>query len=222
LPAFPLDGGRMLRAGIWKWKNNLIDATRKATKVSKGIAYVLLVMGVFGIILGLGIGSLWLVFIGWFIKDGAESSLKQTIVSEALADVTVRQIMTRELVNVSPEQTVQDVIDNYFYRYKHGGFPVVRNGQLLGIITTHDVREVEEHVMKRVEDVMTPKRDVITVKPDEPAMEALVKLSKHDVGRLLVLDNEEFIGILTRSDLLRAVRTRIELGEKSSPPEIVT
>jgi Zn-dependent protease/CBS domain-containing protein len=213
LPAFPLDGGRMLRAGLWKRKNNLIAATKTSTKVSDAIAYLMIGTGfVLMLMLSLFTG-LWLVFIGWFIKNGSESSLKQTIVSQALSDVNVNEIMNSQVITISSDTTITDALDQYFAKYTHGGFPVVKNEKAEGIITFSDAKKVDEEKRQStlVSTVMTPKEKLISVSPDEPAIEAMLKLSNNDVGRLPVLKGEEVVGIVTRSDLMKAIRTRTDV-----------
>lgn len=213
LPAFPLDGGRMLRAGIWRQKKDLLVATKLSTRVSTAIAYGMMGIGFIGILLDVWIGGLWLIFIAWFLKSGSEASLKQTIVSQAMSDVNVEHVMNPQVVTIPPESPLAEIVEEYFYRYKHGGFPVVQDDRLVGIITIHDVRKIpkEKQAEVKTEDVMTPVDRLVFVKPDEPAVEALIKLSKHNVGRLPVLKGEKLVGIVTRSDVLKAIRARTEL-----------
>ncbi|MEJ2241464.1 MAG: site-2 protease family protein [Candidatus Bathyarchaeota archaeon] len=137
LPAFPLDGGRVLRAALWSWKKNLIKATSLSSKISSAIAYIMVGLG-FVLMLFLDLFSgLWLIFIGWFLKNGAESSLKQTIISQALGNVSVQKIMNTDVKTVSPEMPISAIITDYFERFSHGGFPVVTDGQFLGKSKRH-------------------------------------------------------------------------------------
>jgi CBS domain-containing protein len=213
LPAFPLDGGRMLRAGLWKRRGDLLSATRLSTRISSFISYGMMGLGFIGLLFGGGFSGLWLIFIGWFLKNGSESSLRQTIISKALADVAVEDLMTEDAVSISAEISLSDAVQDYFYRHRHGGYPVVDGEKLVGIVTLEDIRDVpkEKRDTTTVEGVMTPKEEFVYARPDEPAVEALIKLSKHDVGRLPVMEGEKLIGILTRSDLMKAIRVRTEL-----------
>ena len=214
LPAFPLDGGRILRAGIWHWKKNLVQATRIATRVGIFFSYVLIFWGFFFMFGGVFIGGLWFILIGWFLKSGAETSYRQTVISEALTDVLIRDIMTREVHTVTPEASIMDVVETHFMRYKHGGFPVVEDLKLLGLITLQDIRKVpkEKWQETKVSQVMTPCEKLICIGPNETAVDALMKMSKHNVGRLPVQENGKLIGIITRSDILHAIRIKTELG----------
>jgi len=213
IPAFPLDGGRLLRAKVWKWKDDLVAATRLSVKVSEGFAYALMFTGFLVILFGAWIGGLWLIFIGWFLRNGAEASLRQTIIGQALSDVVVGNVMTPQVVAVEPHLTVEKVVEEYFYRYKHGGFPVVQGGRFEGMVTVHDVRKFPKESWRglSVRDIMTPAERIISVKPDEPAVEAMIKLSRHDVGRLPVLKEGRIVGIITRSDLMKVIKTRTAL-----------
>ncbi|MGB9959754.1 MAG: CBS domain-containing protein [Candidatus Bathyarchaeales archaeon] len=214
LPAFPLDGGRVLRAGIWHWKKNLLQATRIATRVGVFFSYALIFWGFIFVIAGAFIGGLWFILIGWFLKNGAESSYQQTVVSEALAGVLIRDIMTREVHIVDPDSPVKDIVETHFTKYKHGGFPVVKDSELLGLITLEDLKKVpkEKWQETKVRDVMTPCEKLKCANPDETAVDALMKMSKYNVGRLPVQENGKLIGIITRSDIIHAIQLKTELG----------
>lgn len=214
LPAFPLDGGRVLRAGIWRWKKNLVQATRIATRVGVFFSYALIFWGFFFVIAGAFIGGLWFILIGWFLKNGAESSYRQTVISEALAGVLIRDIMTSEVHVVDPDAPVKDVVETHFTKYKHGGFPVVKDSKLLGLITLQDISKIPKGKWKetKVSDAMTPCEKLKCASPDETAVDALMKMSKYNVGRLPVQEDGKLIGIITRSDIIHAIQLKTELG----------
>jgi len=214
LPAFPLDGGRILRAALWKSKKDLIGATRMATRFGVAFSYVFMIGGVLVILGGSFTSGLWFMLIGWFLKSGAEGSLQQTIVSESLAGVAIKDVMTRDIHAVEPHVLLSDLVDNYFSRYKHGGFPVTKNSTLLGLVTIQDVKKVprEKWHEVRVGDVMTPCEKLVCVKSDDMAIDALIKMSKQAVGRLPVQQEGKLVGIVTRSDVMRAIKIRTELG----------
>jgi Zn-dependent protease/predicted transcriptional regulator len=216
VPAFPLDGGRILRAGIWRWKKDLIKATRIATKVGVFFAYLMIFGGFMFLIGGVFISGLWFILIGWFLKSGAESSYRQTIISEALVGVSIRDIMTRNVHTVDPDTSVKDVVETHFLQYKHGGFPVEKDSRLLGLVTLEDIRKSprEKWQETKVGDVMTPCEKLKCASPDELAVDALIKMSKQDIGRLPVQEDGKLVGIVTRSDILHAIRVRTELKGK--------
>ena len=132
VPAFPLDGGRVFRGSIWKRSKNLIAATRTATRVSEAFSLLMMLGGFVFIIFGDFIDGIWIVVLGWFIKSGAETSLRQTLVGEALAGVTVADIMSKDVSTVSPDITVQQLVSDYLLVHRHGGYPVVKDGEVLG------------------------------------------------------------------------------------------
>jgi Zn-dependent protease/CBS domain-containing protein len=216
LPAFPIDGGRVLRAVLWKRKNNFIGATKTATRVGVAFSYLFIFGGLALIFFGSLINGVWFMLIGWFLKNGAESSLKQTVVSEALAGVALRDIMTRDVHTVDPDTSVKDVLETRFLQDKHGGFPVEKDSKLLGLITLEDIRKSprEKWSEIKVGDVMTTCEKLKCASPDEPAVDAFMKMSKQDIGRLPVQEDGKLVGIVTRSDILHAIRVRTELTGK--------
>jgi CBS domain-containing protein len=216
LPAFPLDGGRVFRGSIWKHSKNLVGATRTATRVSEGFSLLMMLGGFVLIIFGDFIDGIWIVVLGWFIKSGAETSLKQTLVGEALTGVSVGDIMTKNVLTVPPEITVQQLVSEYFLVHHHGGYPVVRNGQVLGLVTLQCVRNVprENREYETVEQAMIPCARAVVVKPSVNALDAMQNMVRNKVGRVLVVDEGRLVGIATREDIVKTIQTRqdLELG----------
>lgn len=216
VPGFPLDGGRMLRALLWRVTGSLERATRVASRSGQIVAIGLIALGVLGVFMGNVTGGLWLVLIGWFMDTGAQASYQHVLLREALGGVRVGDIMSREVHSVDPALTLDQVVADYFLRFKHGGFPVVWGDRLLGIITLHDVKEVpkERRAATTVRDAMTPLSSLRTVRPTTSAYDAFARMAQGAIGRLVVVDEgEDLVGILTRSDLLHLIRIRTELGE---------
>ncbi|HEV2119005.1 MAG TPA: site-2 protease family protein [Candidatus Bathyarchaeia archaeon] len=214
IPAFPLDGGRVLRGSLWKRSKNLVGATANATRVSEAISLVMMAVGLFYVIFGDFVNGLWIIFLGWFIRSGAETSLRQTRLTEALAGVRVGDIMTRDLLSVAPDTSVQQLVSDYFLVHPHGGYPVVSNGKLLGVVTMSSVRSIprEKREIERVSQAMVPFERTIIVNPNTSALDALHIMAKNAVGRLLVMDEDRIAGIVTRGDLMKTMRARQELG----------
>lgn len=213
IPAFPLDGGRVLRGGLWKRSRNLLRATRTAVSVSETISLMFMLAG-FALLIFLDfVNGLWVLFLGWFIRSGAETSLRQTQVTEALGGVQVGDLMTRDPLSVPPEMPVQQLARDYFLARPHGGYPVTSNGKLLGIVTMQSIRSIPiaHRETATVKDVMVPYERMVTVTPTASGADALRRMAQHGVGRLLVTDGESLLGIVTRGDLLKAIRTRQEL-----------
>jgi len=197
LPGFPMDGGRVLRALLARTRPHA-RATQIAAEVGKVFAFLL---GLFGLFT-----NLFLVALAFFIYIGASSEAQQTVMKAAFQDVTVRDVMTpREDLDVVTENTsVAELLDRMFTE-RHTGYPVLRSGRLVGMVTLGDARSIKEveRDAYRVEDVMSD--DLTTISPDADAMTAIEQMQKNDVGRLPVVDDAgELVGIISRSDLVTA------------------
>lgn len=214
LPAFPLDGGRVFRGALWKRSGNLVRATRNATRVSEVFSLLMMFGGFVAIIFGDFVDGLWIVVLGWFIRSGAETSLKQTIMGEALAGVMVGDIMTRNVLTVPPSMTVQQLITDYFLIQPHGGYPVTQDGQILGLVTLQNVRAIpnDARITETARQVMLPSNPTTTIKPTVSALDAMHKMARQRLGELLVTDNGHLLGIITRGDLMRSIQMRQELS----------
>ena len=214
IPAFPLDGGRVLRGSLWGRSKNLLGATANATRISEAISLLMMAVGLFFVVFGDFINGLWIIFLGWFIRSGAETSLRQTRLTESLAGVRVGDIMTRDLLSVSPDATVQQVVSDYFLVHPHGGYPVISNGKLLGVVTMSSVRLIprEKREIERVSEAMVPYQRTVTVSPTTLAIDALQLMAKNGVGRLVVMDGDRIRGMVTRGDLMKTMKARQDLG----------
>jgi len=221
LPAFPLDGGRVFRGSIWKRSGNLVGATRTATRVSEALSLLMMLGGFAAIIFGDFVNGLWIVVLGWFIRSGAETSLRQTLIGEALSGVRVVDIMTQNVLTVPPDITVQQLISDYFLVNRHGGYPVVKDGQILGIVTLQCVRSISQgqRTSVTVARAMVPCESTVMVKPTLSALDAFQRMARKNVGRVLVVEGGRLLGILTRGDLMRIIQMRqdFDLGPARVP-----
>jgi Zn-dependent protease/CBS domain-containing protein len=212
LPGFPMDGGRVLRALLAR-SRPYARATKIAAEVGKGFAILL---GLFGLLVSF---NLFLVALAFFVYIGASSEAQQTMMRAAFEGVVVGDIMTPadRVETVDEDMSVADLIEKMF-RDRHTGYPVERDGEVLGLVTLEDaraVREVERDAYT-VGDVMTT--DVYSVGPDEDVMTALEHLQNNDIGRLLVIDDDDFAGLLTRSDIMTALSIIKSSGRFENPP----
>ena len=197
LPGFPMDGGRVLRA-LLNTQMGFAQATKRAAEVGKVFALVLGLVGLLG-------GNLILIGIAFFIYIGASGEAQQTVMKAAFEGVTVRDVMTpaAEVSTVAPDETIQTLVDRMF-RERHTGYPVVEHGEIVGLVTLEDaqsVRPVEREAFT-VEEVMT--RELATIDADADAMTAITEMQRNDVGRLVVEERDEFVGLVTRTDLVTA------------------
>jgi Zn-dependent protease len=213
LPAFPLDGGRVFRGSLWKRSKNLVVATRTATRVSEGLSVIMMLGGFVSIIYGDFFDGIWIIVLGWFIRSGAETSLRQTLLSETMTGVTVGNIMSKNVLTVPPEMSLQQVVGYYFLVHPHGGYPVVKDGKILGLITLQSVRSIpkDRWDTETVGHGMIPYERTITIQPNLTVIDAMQKMARNKVGRMLVVEGDRLLGIVTQGDLVRSIRTRQEL-----------
>jgi len=213
LPAFPLDGGRVFRGSLWKRSNSMIGATRTATRVSEGLSLIMMLGGFVAILYGDLIDGIWIIVLGWFIRSGAETSLRQTLLSETMAGVRVGDVMSRGVSTVPPDITLQQVVSDYFLVNPHGGYPVVKDGQILGLITLQCVRAVpkDRWATETVRGAMIPSERTLIVRPTLSVLDAMHKMAREKVSRILVVDGGQLLGIVTQGDLVKSIRMREEL-----------
>ncbi len=194
LPAFPMDGGRVLRAWLAK-RMPLHRATKIAADVGRGFAIL------FGII-GLVFFNPFLILIALFIYIGASSESTAVKYSYLLQDVTVGNMMSSPVSTVPPTMPVSEVI-NMMYASKHLGFPVIERDTLVGMITLADVNRMSsiDREAMQVRDIMT--RDPITLPPTAPVIDALKLMSARNIGRIPIMQDGAIVGIVTRTDILK-------------------
>ncbi|HTY91158.1 MAG TPA: CBS domain-containing protein [Methanocella sp.] len=199
LPAFPMDGGRVLR-GFLAERMPYIRATRIAVSIGKLFAYILALIG----ILTWAFGGLWFIVIALFIYMAAGEEEQATTTSMTLEGIKVKDIMTADVHTMDANATASQAIDTMF-KLKHLGYPVVDAGKMVGIVTLTDVSHVpvDARATTPVRDIMT--RNVITLKPDDDAFTALQKLSTNKIGRLVVMEGDRIAGIVSRTDMLKAL-----------------
>jgi len=199
LPAFPMDGGRVLRAYL-ALRMPLHEATSIASTIGKGFAVI------FGIV-GLVIFSPILILIAFFIYIGAGQESNVTRYKFLLKDVTTREIMSRPIISVQPGMPLTGVI-SIMYQTKHLGFPVIDRGYLVGIITLDDITRVSsiDRDAMQVKDSMT--KEVITLPPEAPVFDALKIMTQFNIGRIPVIENGTVIGIITKSDIFTVIELR--------------
>jgi Zn-dependent protease len=217
IPAFPLDGGRVLRAGLWKAWGSLRKATRLTSKIGAGFGFFFIGLGILSFFTVSLVSGLWLVLIGLFLRTAAGMSYQQLLVRQALEGESIHRFMTTDPVTVTPNMSVHDMIENYVYRYYYKLFPVVEGEKLVGCVTLDRLKELspEERSSRTVGDVAEACSEKNTIRSDADAMEALSRMSKEH-SRMMVVDNGRLQGIIALRDLMRFFSLKIELGEETS------
>jgi Zn-dependent protease/predicted transcriptional regulator len=213
LPGFPLDGGRILRGILWLWWGDLRRATARAADWGSGIGFGLMGLGLFEIFQGALIGGLWLIFIGMFLRGAARASYQSVLVEQVLGGARVGDLTVHDPVVVPGDMSVSDVIEDHFIRHGYGGFPVSRDGEIVGLVSLRQIRECppEERSRRRVRDIMRPADGTVTVAASAPLTDALRRMSDADLGRLLVVDDGRIVGLITRTGITRFVQVKAEL-----------
>jgi Zn-dependent protease len=218
IPAFPLDGGRILRSILWGWKKSLRWATRIAAGIGGGFGLLLVALGVVTAVFFPGgvQAGIWLFLIGLFVRNAAQMSYQQLLLRRALAGEPVSRFMHPDPVTVPRGISVRDLVDDYIYRYHFKMFPVVDDsGRLVGCVTTRQVRELPRDEWERQTVGALAERCGAenTVRSDTDAMEALSRMNRSGASRLMVVDGDRLLGILSLKDLLRFFSLKMELEE---------
>ncbi len=216
LPAYPLDGGRVLRSALWRWKGNIRWATRVASSIGSGFGIGLIVLGVFNFIGGNVIGGIWMFLIGLFLRSASQMSYQQLIMRKALEGEPVRRFMKTDLVTVNPSTSIQELVEDYIYQYHYKLFPVVEDSdKLIGCITTKQIKEIprEEWGQRKVAEVATQCSDGNTIEPGTDAMKAISMMSRTGASRLMVAEGGRLVGIIALKDMLKLLSLRVELEE---------
>ena len=218
VPGFPLDGGRLLRAAIWKATGSLARATRIASLAGQVVGWLLVAAGVASLLAGDLAGGIWFAFIGWFLVQAARSSYQELQLQHMLRRVEAEDVMAAHLIRIPPELSLQNAVDDYFMRFDHGAFPVEEQGRTIGLLTLRGVRRVprEQWPTHRVRDHMVPLGDQVMVAPDARMDDVVGKLQDSEAGRVLIAQDGEVVGIITPSDLTRWLR-RWRTFEGSAP-----
>jgi Zn-dependent protease/CBS domain-containing protein len=199
LPAFPMDGGRVLRAWLAK-RMPLPRATKIAADVGKVFAAVFIIVGLFSL-------NFILLIIGVFIFFGADQELLALRTTVLLRDVAVGDVMSTSLITVAPGMSVPELL-HLMYTTKHLGFPVLDGDTLVGIVTLEDVHRTPEidRDAKQVKDLMT--RNLITLPPTAMLSEAFRIMSRYNIGRIPIVADGRLTGIVTRTDILKVMELR--------------
>jgi Zn-dependent protease/CBS domain-containing protein len=216
VPGFPLDGGRILRAIIWKKTGNVQKATHIASRVGSGFAVVLMANGAYLFYLRLFIPGLWSIFIGYFLWQTAQSGYLLVTLRQSLGIVKVSDVMRSPVMTVDAALNLRHLVDEYFLRYHYGSFPVIENGTLVGMVSLKDVKHVEMEEWKRATVADIADREITrdALRPEYPAETLLHLIMKKGYSRLPVIDGEgKVVGIVSRRDLMETIKMMAYLEE---------
>jgi Zn-dependent protease len=214
IPGFPLDGGRVLRALLWRMTGSFQKASRAAAFSGQVIAFGFIALGVFTILRGQFFNGLWLAFIGWFLQNAAASTYAQTNLQTSLAGVKVAQVMEQTCARVPSLQPLSQVVDERVLNGAQRCFFVADNGKLEGLLTLREIAAVPQPKwgFTTTRQVMVPFEKLVRVSPDTELLAALQRMDEANVAQLPVLEGDKLVGMLSREQVVHYLRTRAELG----------
>jgi CBS domain-containing protein len=213
LPGFPLDGGRLFRAGVWKVTGSLTKATRVASGAGRLLGYGLIGLGVWLAAGGDLFGGVWLAFIGWFLRNAAIASLRQRLAHDVLDGVRAADAMTPAPVTVPADRTLDDLVESFVQLQRYPALAVERNGEIVGLVSLNQVRDVprDRWADTTVAEVMVPADSALVVTPDEALSSVVDKLRGSPLRRVLVMDGARLAGVIAAADVatwFRSTRRR--------------
>jgi len=209
LPGAPLDGGRLVRAYLWRRHGDSVRAAIGATHAGRVLAIVLITLGLVEFLAGGLVGGVWLAFIGWFILIAAREEEAQITTHQALAGLSVADAMTAQPHTAPGWITVEEFIQRYVLGDRHSAYPVAdRNGSIIGLVTLQQLRNVDatQRATTTVREIAVPLSSVPTAAPREPLRVLMERLAAaRHVSRALVVDGGAVVGIVTPTDLARLI-----------------
>lgn len=219
IPAFPLDGGRVVRSLLWAITRNVRQSTRWAALLGQGIAWSFVIMGsamLFGVRfpwLGTGFfNGLWVIFIGWFLNNAASNGYRQMVIQNMLEDVPVRRMMQTQMPTVSSETPLHELVNRRLTT--DGQAVLVTAGEnVIGLVAMHDIERSASETwgLTSVGDVMTPVEKLEYVTPDQDAADAFDRLQRLDLRQIPVMLNNQIVGLLRQKDILHWLQFQSEL-----------
>jgi Zn-dependent protease/predicted transcriptional regulator len=212
IPAFPLDGGRAMRAILQLTKKDYSQAARIATFTGRVIGFLLIAVGIVAIIRpGNWFAGIATVVFGWFLEDAAITGWRQARVRDALHGITAHDMMTQDYTPIKQQLTF-GLVREYIINSGQNCFIVIENGELQGIVTLHDIQIPEKRWdTARISDIMTPADRLKTAQPDQPAVDLLEQMNDYDIEQIPVLQGHRLVGMVTRERLLRFLKARAVL-----------
>jgi CBS domain-containing protein len=214
VPGFPLDGGRVLRAVLWYFMGSLQRATRIAATVGAGFAFLLIGLGAVRFLGGNLIGGGWLALIGFFLWRASQSGYAQVLLRRMLEGVRVGEVMRSNVISLPPATTLQEAVERYFIRYGYHSFPVLSDGELIGMVSIEEIRKIprSEWSSRTVEEVMDRGAVRSAVRASDPVLRAFRTMQEEGRGRLPVVDGTaELAGIISRRDIMNLFHLRLDL-----------
>jgi Zn-dependent protease len=215
IPAFPLDGGRVLRSSLWIWKKDIRWATGIAAQIGSGFGILLIIMGIVYIVIGNFVVGLWWFLIGLFLRSTAQMSYQQFLARSLFNSKKVNELMVKNSVTVPRSISLEEFVRDYVYKHHFQMYPVLSFGKLSGCISIKQVASIprEEWAASTVGAVVLPYNEETTVGPEEDANKALAIMNRTGNSRLLVVKDNQLEGIIALKDMLNLLSLKMELND---------
>jgi len=212
LPGFPLDGGRVLRSILWYFTNDLLSSTRITSILGQVLGYSMAAFGFLSIFIYqfTSFNGLWLIVLGLFLQQLAKTSYKQEVIRSSLKKVLVRDVMRRDIQTIDPEITLNHLVKNWFMVYSYKLFPVIENDEVIGTISTEDVKIIpkDKWSTTTVKQVLETIRKNQLIDPEANVIDALNKMNSNQLNYLLVTLQKQLFGIIYRNDIIRFAKLK--------------
>jgi Zn-dependent protease/predicted transcriptional regulator len=214
IPGFPLDGGRVFRSILWWRSGKLHRATKIASNIGRAVGFLFILGGIYLVFTGNWLNGIWFALIGWFLESAAAGSYRQLLLQELLKGHVASEIMTRDCQTVSPDLTIEKLVNENVLASGRRCFPVAEGGRVEGLVTVSDVQRVprDQWNMKPVRDAMTPLEKLKSVKPDEDLNTVLKTLAQNDINQVPVVQDRNIVGIVARDSILNFINLRAQLA----------
>jgi Zn-dependent protease/predicted transcriptional regulator len=216
IPGFPLDGGRVFRSIIWWRTKNLQSATRIASVIGRGFGFLFILGGIYLVFTGNFLNGVWIALIGWFLESAASGSYQQLLLQDILKGHTASEIMSRDCMVISPEITVERLVNKNIMTSGRRCFPVASNDHVEGLMTLYNVRSIPQNAWSttQVRNAMTPLDKVKAVSPNEDLNTVLQILTQNDINQVPVVSENQIVGIVARDNIINFINTMTELNKR--------
>jgi Zn-dependent protease len=203
-PGFPLDGGRVFRAIVWRINRNFQRATIIAALTGRVFGFLFILLGVWQALAGNFFNGLWTAFIGWFLESAAVNEAQQQVVKDLLAGHKVSEMMKHDYVQVSGDTTLQELVDKHVLGAGHRCFVVSRGGVFTGLLTLSDIKKTPRAAWPStaVAQVMIPSDKLVSVQPDSEVWTSIARMGRDGINQLPVVQGDAVVGVLSRDDVI--------------------
>jgi len=217
MPAFPLDGGRVLRAALWAIANDIRWATKWASRMGAAFGFALILLGILSVLTGAFVQGLWWFLIGMFIRAAAQGSYLQMEARRMMGGLTVGDLMETQVHAVSPGTSIKDLVEHYVYGFHQTVFPVCENETILGVVGVRQIRSVPHDQWHRVTvgEVMIPTDQASLLDPSADVLDALLQLHTSGTDTLVVAEGKRLLGTLSSADVVKLLNLKMDLEAAS-------